>query len=199
MSGPLPFSALFVQPIDTTCSLPRPPPPMRSALPSRGGGGGADAAPCGFPIYSRTTPRYTNNPYTPDQPLLEVHSRPAYPAYCVSEPRYGLPPPYPPPSPLPVTPPPDQQNPELAGHVAGLDRRSENPAPPRWQRNQRTRPLDQNPAKWRLEGTPRRPKRRRHTRQNPGTIAAPFRPPRRQGDPRSTFTGGPPPFPQRGH
>ena len=45
----------------------------------------------------------------------------------------GYPSPPPTPSPLPVVPPPDRRDLELAyvrGHVAGLDRRSENPAPP---------------------------------------------------------------------
>ena len=66
------------------------------------------------------------------QPLI-VHSQPTYPAYYLREPRYGLPPPPPPPSPLPAVPPPDHRDLELAylrGHVAGLDRRTENPPPP---------------------------------------------------------------------
>ena len=84
----------------------------------------------GSPSYCGTAPRYTHSPYTPHQPLLEVHSQPAYPAYYLREPRYGPPPPPPPmPSPLLVVPRPDQRDLELAylrGHVAGLG----NCAPP---------------------------------------------------------------------
>ena len=68
------------------------------------------------------------------QPLLEIHLHPAYPANYLSEPRYGLPPPPPPPSSLPVVPPRGQRDPALAylrGHVVGLGRRSEHPAPPK--------------------------------------------------------------------
>ena len=75
------------------------------------------------------------NPYTPHQPLLEVHSHPAYPAYYLREPRYGLPQPPLPPSWLPLVPRPDQRGLELdyvRGHVAGLDRRSKTLRPPRW-------------------------------------------------------------------
>ena len=51
----------------------------------------------GSPGYSGMTPRFTHSPYTPHQPLLEVHLQPAYPAYYLREPCYGLPPPPPPP------------------------------------------------------------------------------------------------------
>ena len=133
MRGPLPLPALIVQPMQrhnmfltapTTPYAQCPPLPRGPLVPH----------PAGSPSYSGTVPRYTHNPYTPHQPLLEIHSQPAYPAYYLSEPRYGLPPPPPPPLPLPVAPPPDQRDLELAylrGHVAGLDRRSEHPAPPK--------------------------------------------------------------------
>ena len=68
--------------------------------------------PAGSPGYAGALPRYTHSPYMPHQPLLEVHSQPAYPAYYLREARYGLPPPMP--SPLPVVPPPDQRDLELA-------------------------------------------------------------------------------------
>ena len=54
----------------------------------------------------------------------------------------------PPPSPLPAMPPPDHRELELAylrGHVAGLDRRSENPSPPKGA-PQREPPAPQGPA-----------------------------------------------------
>ena len=95
--------------------------------------GPACAAACGVPRLHRGCPGYTHSPYTPHQPLLQILSQPAYPAYYLREPRYGLPQPPPPPSPLPVVPPPYHRDLELAyvrGHVAGVDHRSENPAPP---------------------------------------------------------------------
>ena len=91
------------------------------------------AAAC--PGYSGAAPSCTHNPYTPHQPLLEVHSQPAYPAYLLREPRYGLPQPPLPPSSLPLVPRPDQRGLELDyvwGDVAGLDRRSKTLRPPRW-------------------------------------------------------------------
>ena len=60
----------------------------------------------------------------------------------------GCPSPPPPPSPLPAMPPPDHRNLELAylrGHVAGLDRRTENPPPPQGA-TQREPPAPQGPA-----------------------------------------------------
>ena len=97
-------------------------------------GGPPAPHPAGSTAYA-PPPHYTHSPYTPHQPLVEVHSQPTYPAYYLREPRYGLPQPPPPlpPSPLPPVPPPDHRDLELAylrGHVAGLDRRTENPPPP---------------------------------------------------------------------
>ena len=46
--------------------------------------------PVGSSSYAGAPPRYTHSPYTPNQPLLVVHSQPAYPAYYIREPRYGL-------------------------------------------------------------------------------------------------------------
>ena len=60
----------------------------------------------------------------------------------------GRPRPPPPPSPLPAVPPPDHRDLELAylrGHVAGLDRRAENPPPPK-EAAQRAPPASQGPA-----------------------------------------------------
>ena len=54
----------------------------------------------------------------------------------------------PPPSPLPTVPPPDHRDLELAylrGHVAGLDRRTEGPPPPK-KATQRAPPAPQGPA-----------------------------------------------------
>ena len=88
--------------------------------------------PAGSLGYARAPPLCTHSPYTPHQLLLKVHSQPAYPAYYLREPRYGLP--QPPPTTLTIAggAAPNQRDLELAylrGHVAGLDRRSENPAP----------------------------------------------------------------------
>ena len=52
--------------------------------------------PEGSPSYAGAPRRYTHSPYTPHQPLLEVHSQPAYPVYHLRDPRYGLPQPPPP-------------------------------------------------------------------------------------------------------
>ena len=90
--------------------------------------------PARSPSYAGAPARYTHSPYTPHQPLLEVHSQPAYPAYYLRRPHYGLPqPPPPPPSPPPVVPPPNQRDLELGylrGHLAAVDRRSEDLARP---------------------------------------------------------------------
>ena len=105
--------------------------------------------PAGSPAFAAPPlSHYTHTPYAPHQPLVEVHSQPAYPAYYLREPRYGLPPPPPPPSPLPTVPPPDHRDLELAylrGHVAGLDRRTEGPPPPK-EAAQRAPPAPQGPA-----------------------------------------------------
>ena len=53
--------------------------------------------PAGCPGYAGAAPRYTHSPYTPHQPLLEVHSQPAYPAYCLREPLWAALAPPPPP------------------------------------------------------------------------------------------------------
>ena len=87
--------------------------------------------PAESPVCYGATPRFAHSPYTPHQPLLDVHLQPAYPMYNLRDPRYGLPRPPPPPPPLPVLPPPDQRELELAylpSRVAGQDRRSETPA-----------------------------------------------------------------------
>ena len=109
-------------------------------------GGPPATHPAGSPAFAAAPlPRYTHTPYAPHQPLVEVHSQPAYPAYYLREPRYGLPPP---PSPLPTVPPPDHRDLELAylrGHVAGLDRRTEGPPPPK-EAAQRAPPAPQGPA-----------------------------------------------------
>ena len=47
--------------------------------------------PAGSVGYAGATPRYTHSPYTPHQPLLQVHLQAAYLAYYLREPRYGLP------------------------------------------------------------------------------------------------------------
>ena len=151
----------------------------------------------GSPGCAGVTPRYTHNPYTHHQPLLEVHSQPAYPAYYLREPRYGLLQPPPPPSPLLVLPSPDQRDLEVAylwGHVAGLDRRSENPTPPpRGPHSWRTRPLDPTPLRRQSEGRRRRPRQRRRAQLSPEMIAVPWRPPRHRDDPRNPPTDGLPP------
>ena len=109
-------------------------------------GGPPAPHPAGSPAFAAPPlPHYTHTPYAPHQPLVEVHSQPAYPAYYLREPRYGLPPP---PSPLPTVPPPDHRDLELAylrGHVAGLDRRTEGPPPPK-EAAQRAPPAPQGPA-----------------------------------------------------
>ena len=70
--------------------------------------------------YPGPTPRYTHTAYTSHKPLLEPPMQPAYLAYYLSEPWYGLPP-------LPLlAPQPNEQDLELAylqGHIASLDRR----------------------------------------------------------------------------
>ena len=105
--------------------------------------------PAGSPAYTDPPlPHYTHAPYTPHQPLIEVHCRPTYPAYYLREPRYGLPPPPPPPSPLPAVPPLHHRDLELLylrAQVAGLDRRTENPPPPK-EAAQRAPPAPQGPA-----------------------------------------------------
>ena len=109
-------------------------------------GGPPAPHPAGSPAFAAPPlPHYSHTPYAPHQPLVEVHSQPAYPAYYLREPRYGLPPP---PSPLPTVPPPDHRDLELAylrGHVAGLDRRTEGPPPPK-EAAQRAPPAPQGPA-----------------------------------------------------
>ena len=147
------------------------------AAPSNAGGP-SGAAPSGSPGCRGTAPHYTHNPYTPHKPLLEIHSLPAYPADYMSEPRYGLPPLLLPPSPLPVAPPPDQCDLELAylrGHVAGLDRRSEPLAPPPGGHapSRCTRPQSLNPTWQQSEKTPRHPRQHHCAWWSPGTIAAP--------------------------
>ena len=125
--------ALALQPSDTTCSHRRLQPLTCSALLSPGAR--LHRTPRGpRRIPPPPLPHYTHAPYTPHQPLIEVHSQPTYPAYYLREPRYGLPPPPPPDSPLLAVPPPDHGDLELAylrGHVAGLDRRTEKPPPPK--------------------------------------------------------------------
>ena len=112
-------------------------------------GGPPAPHPAGSPAYTALPlPHYTHVPYTPHQSLKEVHSQPASPAYYLQEPRYGLPPPPPPPPPLPAVPFPDHRDLELAylrGHVAGLDRRTKNPPPPK-ETAQRALPAPQGPA-----------------------------------------------------
>ena len=119
-------------PVDARNSLPAAPSyPRRPAC----------TTPRGVPGFCRPPPP----PLYPHQPLVEVHSQPAYPAYYLREPQYGLPPP---PSPLPTVPPPDHRDLELAylrGHVAGLDRRTEGPPPPK-EAAQRAPPAPQGPA-----------------------------------------------------
>ena len=136
--------ALAVQPSDTACSRRRPQLLTCSALLS------PEARLHHTPRGPRLLPpppppHYTHTPYAPHQPLVEVHSQPAYPAYYLWEPRYGLPPP---PSPLPTVPPPDHRDLELAylqGHVAGVDRRTDGPPPPK-EAAQRAPPAPQGPA-----------------------------------------------------
>ena len=126
-------------------SMPATPYMQRPPIP----GGPPEPHPAGSPaLAAPPLPHYTHTPYTPHQPLMEVHSQPAYPAYYLREPRYGLPPPPTPPSPLPTVPPPDHRDLEVAylrGHVAGLDRRTEGPTPPK-ETAQRAPPAPQGPA-----------------------------------------------------
>ena len=89
--------------------------------------------PAGSPRYARAAPPYTHSPKEPHQPPLTVHLQSACLVYYLREPRYGCPSPPPPHLPVPVVRPSYQRNLELAylqGHVARLDRRSENPASP---------------------------------------------------------------------
>ena len=125
--------------------MPAPPYVQRPPIPT----GPPAPHPAGSPAYAPPPlPHYTHAPYTPHQPLIKVHSQPTYPAYYLREPRYGLPPPPPPPSPLPAVPAPDHRDLELAylrGHMADLDRRTENPPPPK-EAAQRAPPAPQGPA-----------------------------------------------------
>ena len=198
--------ALALQPSDTSCSRQRRLPLTCSALPSPGARlRRTPRGPRHMP--PPPPPHYTHTPYTPHQPLIEVHSQPTYPAYYLREPRYGLPQPPPPPSPLPAVLPPDHRDLEftyLRSHVAGLDRRTENP-PPLQGATRREPPAPQGPAPDvvgeaapALLVAPVRATVPREDRRPPAPIEAPRRPPgttyRRSRSPRRDPHGD-----RRGH
>ena len=94
-----------------------------------------------------------------------------------------------------MVPPPDQRDLELAylrGHVAGLDHRSKNPAPPRAPRSRHLK-RDTTPLLTWSAGRRRRLRQRRHKRPNPERTAVPWRPLRRRNDPRNLPSADPPP------
>ena len=113
------------------------------------------------PGYFGATPRFTHNPYTPQEPLLKVHSQLACPAYYLREPRYGLP--HPPHRPHRCRKCCSPINRTWSSLTYGAMWRAWTTAlktvrPPGWPRSWRTRPLDPTPSRIRSEGPLRRPK-----------------------------------------
>ena len=142
-------------------------------------------------------PRYTHRPYTPHQPLLEVHSQQDYPANYLRGPRYGLP--RPPPSALttsvgavPSSVGLGESLPTGPSGRPGPPLRE--PCAPRGARNMRPRPPDATRLLTPSAGRHRGLRQHRCAPPSPERIAVLGCPPRRCDDPRNPPTYDRPPL-----